>query len=77
MFRRLAADRHYFKRILAAVYQVNQRLRPVDALDEFRPGRPGRNAQHSGQIHPVLQPGHRQIPGHVEMVGRRILLDTR
>ena len=54
----LAANPQQFEGVLAAVYQMNQRLRPVNAFDELRPGRPGRNAQYRRQIHPVLQSGN-------------------
>ena len=72
--RRLTATSQQLESIFAAVYQVYQRLWPINTLNKLRSGRPWRNTQYSGQVHPVLQPGHWQIPGHVEVIGRRILL---
>ena len=53
----LAATPAQFESILTAVYQMNQRLRPVNTFDKLRPSCPRRNAQYTRQIHPVLQPG--------------------
>ena len=55
---------------LAAIEQMQQGLRTIDPFQPRGTPRPGRDRQHVGQVHPVLQSGRGPVPTRVEIIGR-------